>query len=109
MALLWHARLPAPHRRRGAERRAGELAERAVRALILEALLTPKPALVDRRGPGAHRDLDLTRLLRSARSLHGAFLQMAAVAAGREPSQTLREELALIRRAGERDMPAAIG
>lgn len=89
--------------------RARQLANRAVDVLIAEALLTPKPALVDRRGPGAHRDLDLPRLLRSARSLHGAFLQMAVCAADREPDQTLRERLALIGRAGECDMLAATG
>jgi triphosphoribosyl-dephospho-CoA synthase len=91
------------------QRRALQLADRAVDALIAEAILTPKPALVDRRGPGAHRDLDLRRLLSSARSLHGAFLQMATFAAGREPDQVLREELALIGRAGESDMLAATG
>jgi triphosphoribosyl-dephospho-CoA synthase len=85
------------------------LADLAVDVLIAEALLTPKPALVDRRGPGAHCDLDLTRLLRSARSLHGAFLQMAVVAAHRHPDQELREELARIGRAGECDMLAAAG
>lgn len=86
-----------------------QLADLAVEVLIAEAMLTPKPALVDQRGPGAHRDLDLDRLLRSARSLHGSFLEMAAVAAGREPDQELREELARIGRAGERDMLAATG
>jgi triphosphoribosyl-dephospho-CoA synthase len=91
------------------QRRAFQLADRAVDALIAEAMLTPKPALVDRRGSGAHRDLDLSRLLRSARSLHGAFLEMAAFAAGREPNQALREELARIGRAGECDMLAATG
>jgi triphosphoribosyl-dephospho-CoA synthase len=90
-------------------RRATQLADLAVEALIAEALLTPKPALVDLRGSGAHRDLDLNRLLRSARSLHGTFLQMAAFAAGREPDRTLRERLARIGRAGECDMLAATG
>jgi triphosphoribosyl-dephospho-CoA synthase len=89
--------------------RASQLADLAVDALIAEALLTPKPALVDRRGCGAHRDLDLNRLLRSARALYGTFLQMAAFAAGREPNQTLRERLARIGRAGECDMLAATG
>jgi triphosphoribosyl-dephospho-CoA synthase len=88
---------------------ASHLADRAVEALIAEALLTPKPALVDQRGSGAHRDLDLSRVLRSARALHGAFLQMAVVAGGREPDRTLRERLALIGRAGEADMLAATG
>ncbi len=87
--------------------RALQLANLAVESLIAEAMLTPKPALVDQRGSGAHRDLDLGRLLRSARSLHGAFLEMAAVSIGREPDQALREQLAAIGRAGEVDMLAA--
>ncbi|WP_414696391.1 triphosphoribosyl-dephospho-CoA synthase, partial [Paraburkholderia sp.] len=41
-----------------------QLARYAVTALIEEAELTPKPALVDRRGSGAHRDLDLPIMLR---------------------------------------------
>src|ERR1700729_1707330 len=77
------------------------LADHAVDALLAEARLTPKPALVDRRGSGAHRDLDLARMTRSARSLRGTFLSMASAAAGREPDQALREELARIGRAGE--------
>lgn len=35
------------------------LADMAVEALIDEVNLTPKPALVDRRGSGAHDDLTL--------------------------------------------------
>jgi malonyl CoA-acyl carrier protein transacylase len=56
-----------PRRQPSPQRRALQLADLAVDVLIAEALLTPKPALVDLRGSGAHRDLDLTRLLRSAR------------------------------------------
>jgi triphosphoribosyl-dephospho-CoA synthase len=99
----------ATPRRQSPRRRALRLADLAVDALVAEALLTPKPALVDRRGSGAHRDLDLPRLLRSARSLHGAFLKMATLAEDREPDQALREELALLGRAGECDMLAATG
>jgi triphosphoribosyl-dephospho-CoA synthase len=85
------------------------LAHRAVNSLVAEALLTPKPALVDRRGSGAHRDLDLNLLLRSASSLHGGFQRMAQCAQGREPSLSLREELAAIGRNSERAMLAATG
>jgi triphosphoribosyl-dephospho-CoA synthase len=98
-----------PRRQPFPQRRALRLADLAVDALIAEAMLTPKPALVDRRGSGAHRDLDLARLLRSARSLHRAFLKMATLAEGRQPEQTLREELAQLGRAGECDMLAATG
>ena len=90
-------------------RKLADLADLAVDVLVAEALLTPKPALVDRRGSGAHRDLDLPRMLKSARSLHGTFLSMASAAAGREPDQALREELARIGRAGEGPMFAATG
>jgi triphosphoribosyl-dephospho-CoA synthase len=89
--------------------RALQLADLAIEALISEAMLTPKPALVDQRGSGAHRDLDLGRLLRSARSLHAAFLEMGTLAAGRQPDQALRERLALIGRQGEREMLTASG
>jgi triphosphoribosyl-dephospho-CoA synthase len=42
------------------------LASLACQALIAEAELTPKPGLVDRRGSGAHADLSLAILRRSA-------------------------------------------
>ena len=86
-----------------------QLADFAVTALIDEAYLTPKPALVDRRGCGAHADLDLPKLLRSANALRGTFVAMAEVAFGQEPSQSLRETLAVIGREGERAMLAATG
>jgi triphosphoribosyl-dephospho-CoA synthase len=92
-----------------AVRRARELADRAVNALIAEALLTPKPALVDQRGPGAHRDLDLERLLRSARSLRASFRGMALSAAHAEPGLALRERLGALGRRGERHMLRATG
>ena len=88
-------------------RRALQLADLAVDVLTAEAMLTPKPALVDARGSGAHRDLDLPRMLKSAASLHGTFLDMAMAAAGQEPDQALREQLARIGRSGERCMFAA--
>jgi triphosphoribosyl-dephospho-CoA synthase len=84
-----------------------KLANLAVDVLAAEAALTPKPALVDARGPGAHRDLDLSRMLKSAGSLHGTFLNMATAAAGRVPDQALREQLAGIGRSGEGHMFAA--
>jgi triphosphoribosyl-dephospho-CoA synthase len=88
---------------------ARELADLAVRALIAEALLTPKPALVDQRGPGAHQDLDLERLLRSAKSLHGSFHRMALRARGAAPDLPLRESLGAIGRQAERVMLEATG
>nr|WP_240655663.1 triphosphoribosyl-dephospho-CoA synthase [Paraburkholderia phosphatilytica] len=81
-----------------------DLGRLAVAALIAEAELTPKPALVDRRGSGAHTDLDLDTMLRSARSLESTFVALARTSRGRSPSATLRAELGQIGRAGERAM-----
>ena len=100
---------PALKARRAPERWAAALAARAVRALIEEALLTPKPALVDRRGPGAHRDLDLGKLLRSACALRESFERMALEAAGASADLPLRERLGALGRQGERAMLAATG
>src|SRR6185437_11498434 len=86
-----------------------QIAHMAVDALVNEALLTPKPALVDRRGSGAHHDLDLTRLLCSASSLRESFGRMAECAQGRTPSQSLREDLAQIGREAEMAMFVATG
>lgn len=87
-----------------------QLAHYAVTALIEEAQLTPKPALVDRRGSGAHSDLDLATMLRSAHALEPTFAALARTARRRaEPSALLRAELAQIGRAGEQDMLHATG
>ncbi|MCC8404357.1 triphosphoribosyl-dephospho-CoA synthase [Paraburkholderia sp. MMS20-SJTN17] len=87
-----------------------QLARHAITALIDEAELTPKPALVDRRGSGAHRDLDLAIMRRSAHALEPTFAALARTARRRvEPSALLRAELAQIGRAGEQDMMRATG
>jgi triphosphoribosyl-dephospho-CoA synthase len=85
------------------------LARLAATALIDEAQLTPKPALVDRRGSGAHRDLNLDTMLRSAHALEPTFASLARAARHAVPSATLRAELAQIGRAGERAMMLATG
>jgi len=96
-------------RRRYAHERAEQLADFAVKALIAEAMLTPKPALVDQRGCGAHHDLDLPRLLRSAAALRESFCCMALHAAAGGANVELREKLGAIGRQGERRMLAATG
>src|SRR5258707_8415215 len=82
------------------------LSTAAVSALIEEAELTPKPALVDRRGNGAHHDLDLARLRRSAVALQDGFAAMARAAIGEQPLR-LREQIGRIGRDMERRMLAA--
>lgn len=83
------------------------LAALAVDSLIDEASLTPKPGLVDARGPGAHADLDIDLMIRSAHSLFRCFEEMAVAVKGAEPSREVREKLAEIGRDGERAMFAA--
>jgi triphosphoribosyl-dephospho-CoA synthase len=83
------------------------LSSMAVSALLDEAQLTPKPALVDGRGCGAHDDLDLPRLRDSALSLRTGFAEIARTAAGQRPSLSLREELGRIGREMEARMLTA--
>src|SRR6202161_676572 len=89
------------------ERWALDLATAAVTALLEEAELTPKPALVDRRGNGAHHDLDLARLRRSALSLQDGFADVARAAAVEKPPLRLREQIGRIGRDMERRMLTA--
>ena len=89
---------------------AERLADLAVDALIDEADLSPKPALVDRRGNGAHTDLHLGLMHASALSLWPAFKEMAdaAIAFG-EIGLPLREAVGRIGREGEQAMLATTG
>lgn len=80
------------------------LARLATDALIEEAHATPKPALVDRRGSGAHRDLNLTLMERSAHALEPMFAALSRTSQGKRPSAALRTELAAIGRTGEAAM-----
>ncbi|SMS08048.1 Probable 2-(5''-triphosphoribosyl)-3'-dephosphocoenzyme-A synthase [Pseudomonas viridiflava] len=81
------------------------LADLAVDALMDEANLSPKPALVDRRGNGAHTDLHLGLMHASALSLWPTFKLMAEAAAQfKIVGQPLREELGRLGREGEAAM-----
>ncbi|HEV3427078.1 MAG TPA: triphosphoribosyl-dephospho-CoA synthase [Paraburkholderia sp.] len=86
-----------------------QLARFARDALIEEARLTPKPALVDARGSGAHVDLDLATMLRSAHALEPTFEALARASRGATPGSALRTDLARIGRTGEAAMMRATG
>jgi triphosphoribosyl-dephospho-CoA synthase len=73
-------------------------------ALIAEAELTPKPGLVDRRGAGAHPDLSLSIMKRSAFAIEPYFCELALISMESRPSQKMRERLAVIGRDAERAM-----
>ena len=77
------------------------LATLASQALIVEAELTPKPGLVDRRGSGAHSDLSLDLMRLSATVLEPYFVAMSSTSVGRDVDSSLRQELAAIGREAE--------
>jgi triphosphoribosyl-dephospho-CoA synthetase len=109
MPLLSNAVRAAPGSLAGDAPAARRLARLARQALIAEAELTPKPGLVDRRGDGAHTDLSLEVMRRSALAIEPYFVQMALASRGAQPGQTIRERLALIGRQAERAMLDATG
>src|SRR5260370_12717650 len=80
------------------------LAYLACQSLIAEAELTPKPGLVDRRSAGGDTDLSLSIMKLSAFAIEPYVCEMAFVSGGSEPSQALREPLAVIGRDAERAM-----
>jgi len=85
------------------------LGKLAVTALIDEAELTPKPALVDKDSSGAHTDLNIEIMLCSARSLHETFVEIGRSAFMKNPSKIHRCEIAIIGQKGEKVMLKATG
>jgi triphosphoribosyl-dephospho-CoA synthase len=107
--LVYHPANNLIPRNGNAQSQAAYLARLAVRALLEEAELTPKPALVDKRGPGAHTDLTLTLMRRSARCLRLHFKAMALASFQKTLSQNVREKLGAIGRAAELAMLSITG
>jgi triphosphoribosyl-dephospho-CoA synthase len=83
------------------------IATLAVRALVDEAELTPKPGLVDRRGSGAHEDLNLGLMLCSAKALAPGFLKMSQAGLDGQLGVALRETLGRLGREAEQAMMVA--
>ena len=88
---------------------ARRLADRAVAALVDEAMLTPKPGLVDLRGRGAHRDLSWPLMCVSAQALRPAFARMALCGLAIDDDDLLRLRIGAIGRDAEAAMLAASG
>jgi triphosphoribosyl-dephospho-CoA synthase len=80
------------------------LAELAWQSLIAEAELTPKPGLVDGRGPGSHSDLSLDLMRRSANAIAPYFTRMALASAEAQMDTSLRAEVSSIGREAEAAM-----
>ena len=85
------------------------LALLAKQALLAEVELTPKPGLVDGRGSGAHTDLSLALMKRSADAIASYFSWMAEVSAELPLGRELRKQLGKIGRSAERSMFDATG
>ena len=91
------------------EAQASQLAMIARDCLTDEARLSPKPGLVDSRGNGAHQDLTLALMERSAHSLVPTFLALARHSWLRPADIALRETVGQLGRDGEQQMMAATG
>jgi triphosphoribosyl-dephospho-CoA synthase len=85
------------------------LADHAVRALIDEAVLTPKPGAVDAKDNGSHKDMNLAMLVASAHSLRQAFTELAEIGAAIPIGPDLRRAVGAVGRAGELSMLEATG
>ena len=88
---------------------AQRLADLAVSALVDEAMLTPKPGLVDLRSRGAHKDMNWALMCHSAWSLHPCFYAMALAGQEIDEQIILREQIGRIGREGESAMMRATG
>lgn len=75
------------------------IASQAVRALLYEVCVTPKPGLVDRANNGSHKDMDIFTFIDSIAALLPYFHQ--AVSIGQETAAVLPQEtFRRLRRAG---------
>ncbi len=84
-------------------------ASHATEALIEEALLTPKPALVDKRSSGVHSDMDIDTMVASAKALYKTFESIATCCMQKPISVAMRENIAHIGRKGEEVMLSVTG
>jgi triphosphoribosyl-dephospho-CoA synthase len=88
---------------------AARLADMAVGALVDEAMLTPKPGLVDMRGSGAHKDLNWLLMCHSAHALRPGFHAMALAGESIGDQRVLREQIGAVGRETEQAMMIATG
>lgn len=85
------------------------LGQLAARALREEAILTPKPGLVDLRGGNTHPDMDVEILIASAEALADPIARCAQAARATTLGPQLRARIGAIGRAGEQRMLDATG
>lgn len=94
-----------------AENYAASVASIAARALLHEALATPKPGLVDRNNSGAHHDMDLSTFETSSLTLLPYFQAFVSYGIGhcRAASETMLPEIRSIGIRAETAMFRATG
>ena len=82
------------------------LAQQAVKALMYEVAVTPKPGLVDRADNGAHKDMDFFTFINSSTSLYDYFKYCAlkAIELSDKTPQMLFENLRYIGMEAEEKM-----
>ena len=85
-----------------AEEKAKKIASAAVRSLLYEVCVTPKPGLVDCENSGSHRDMDLFVFLNSASVLQPYFHRCARI--GMEKDTDRLPRLRFAGRQAEADM-----
>ncbi len=90
-----------------ARRFADDVCRTAVRALLYEVSVTPKPGLVDRAGNGAHRDMSFLTFLDSGCALIPYFRDITLAAIGAEDAGGLLSGYRAIGRWAEDAMLAA--
>jgi triphosphoribosyl-dephospho-CoA synthase len=88
---------------------AERIADVAVHSLLTEALLTPKPGLVDASARRSHPDMSLTLLAASAEALRDPLRECVDAARSTPLGLDLRERIGVIGRAGEQRMFTATG
>ena len=84
---------------------ARQAAQLAQRALLYEAITTPKPGLVDCENNGAHQDMDLFSFMASASALGSYFEECVRIGQERLPLEQLQHAGIL----AEEDMLSAAG
>ena len=89
------------------DEQAKKIASAAVRSLLYEVCVTPKPGLVDCENTGSHRDMDLFHFLNSASVLQPYFYQCARI--GMEKDADRLPRLRFAGRQAEADMWRATG
>jgi len=89
--------------------KASRIAACAQQALMYEALVTPKPGLVDRENSGSHRDMDIFSFAASASVLGCYFEDCARAGMRAEDTHGLLERLRFLGRRAEDTMLRATG